>query len=78
MTEIKPPTTRYSQWQAMEAVWDMGMGIAVPIVLFTLGGRWLDRRYGTAPFLIILGLFLALGVSAVITVKKGKKIAKYL
>ncbi len=78
MTDIKLPQKGYSQWQAMEVVWDIGISIAVPVVLFTLGGRWLDKRYGTSPFFILVGLFLSLAVSTLITVRKGKEIAKHL
>ncbi len=46
----------------------LGLSFALPLVLFALGGRWLDGRFGTFPFLFlggmvvasILGLFLAM------------------
>jgi NhaP-type Na+/H+ or K+/H+ antiporter len=34
--------------------------VAVPILLFSIGGYKLDQRYGTKPWLSIAGLFLAL------------------
>ncbi|MEW6275942.1 MAG: AtpZ/AtpI family protein [Bacillota bacterium] len=44
--------------------------IAVPVVLGVFGGRYLDDRLGTQPWLMITGLFLGLaaGVAGVIRV----------
>ena len=39
----------------------IGWFIASAIVLGTLGGVWLDGRFGTAPLFILLGLALGLG-----------------
>jgi F0F1-type ATP synthase assembly protein I len=38
----------------------VGVQFAITLVLFTLGGVWLDRRLGTSPWLLII---LALGGS---------------
>ena len=65
-------------WEALGLVWDLGLQIALPTVAFTLGGRWLDRRYDTSPLFILLGLGLALAVVAVLVVRQGKDIAKRL
>ena len=35
----------------------VGMQFAVIIVGFALAGVWLDRRLGTSPWLVILGVF---------------------
>ncbi len=47
--------------------------IAVPAVLATLFGKWLDQRYGTEPRYLIILLTLAFVSSAVVIVKKAKK-----
>lgn len=67
-----------SQWQALEFVWDILFAIAVPTVLFALGGRWLDARYKTSPLFTAIGLVLALIVGGVIVAKKGKSMSKRL
>jgi len=35
----------------------VGMQFAVTIVVFTFAGLWLDRRFGTSPWLVIAGVF---------------------
>ncbi|MCL6448675.1 MAG: AtpZ/AtpI family protein [Armatimonadetes bacterium] len=44
--------------------------LAVPILLGVFGGRYLDERFGTQPWLMITGLFLGLaaGVTGVVRV----------
>jgi len=37
----------------------IGLTTAVPLVFFGLLGRWLDQKYGTGPYLMLLGFVLA-------------------
>ena len=41
----------------------MGIQFLVAILLFLFIGRWLDARLGTAPWLLILGVFVGAGAS---------------
>jgi ATP synthase protein I len=36
----------------------VGIQFAIAIVLFALGGNWLDERVGSSPLFLILGVFL--------------------
>ncbi len=65
-------------WEALGIVWDLGITIAIPVVLFALGGRWLDEKTGRDPLFTILGFIFSLVVVARLIQKKGKKIAKRL
>ncbi|MFH1078507.1 MAG: AtpZ/AtpI family protein [Patescibacteria group bacterium] len=67
-----------SAWMALGIVWEIGVAVAVPTVLAALAGRWLDTRFGTSPLFIILGLFVALGVSGILVVRKGRRIVTQL
>lgn len=40
-----------------------GLGFAVSILLFLKIGEWLDRKLGTAPWLLIIGVFVGAGGS---------------
>jgi F0F1-type ATP synthase assembly protein I len=35
----------------------LGFEIAAPLMLGLFGGQWLDRRFGTAPWLLFAGVF---------------------
>lgn len=76
MDQNTPPKKDFSALQAVGIVWEILAMIAIPTVLFALGGRWLDARYGTSPWFLAIGLLLSLAVCAFIVVKKGRAIAK--
>ena len=41
----------------------VGLQFALSIVFFVYLGQWLDRRYGTEPWLLLIGLLLGAGGS---------------
>ena len=41
----------------------VGLQFAVSILVFVFVGQWLDRKLGTAPWLLMLGVFLGAGAS---------------
>ena len=41
----------------------MGWFVAISILLGVWGGLWLDAKLGTAPIMVIVGLFLGLAVA---------------
>lgn len=49
----------------LNAAWrlaSVGIELALSVVIGLLGGQWLDGRFGTEPYLMIVGLLL--GVTA--------------
>jgi F0F1-type ATP synthase assembly protein I len=40
----------------------LGVTFAAAIVLFTLGGNWVDKRLGTEPWGVLLGVMLGFGL----------------
>jgi F0F1-type ATP synthase assembly protein I len=52
---------------------DFGISIAAPVVLFALLGQYLDGKYGTRPWLLIVGFVVAAAISAKLIYKKAKK-----
>ena len=55
--KLQPPRTI---WQVLGFVWEMGFIIAIPIVLLGTLGKYLDQRWGTKPWLTLLGIILAM------------------
>ncbi len=78
-TTKKPetPTQRSMFAQALGFAWDFGAAIALPLVAFGIGGRWLDRHFGTSPWFLLGGLLFSVGTSITILVLRlGKIIEK--
>jgi F0F1-type ATP synthase assembly protein I len=51
---------------------DFSGTIAVPAVLAALLGKWLDNRFETEPWLLIVTLAVALAATAVVVVRKAR------
>ncbi|MBI2552634.1 AtpZ/AtpI family protein [Candidatus Uhrbacteria bacterium] len=61
-------------WSALSLAWELGYTIAVPLVVLALGGRWLDRRFETSPWLLLVGIGISLVVSSWLVYFKMMKI----
>lgn len=68
------PRTKSPLWQALGIAWQLGYTIAIPLVVLTLLGRFLDRQLGTAPWLLLTGVIVSIGISTVALVWKFNKI----
>jgi len=55
---------------ALSLAWNLGYTIAVPLVIFALGGRFLDKKLGTSPFILLLGILLSIGVTSWLVYRK--------
>lgn len=52
--EDAPPAGEYAS---------AGIQFAVSIILFLFAGQWVDRRFGTAPWGVLVGVFVGAGAS---------------
>lgn len=52
-----------SPYSAMGVVGELGYLIAIPAFLFGFGGAYLDKYFGTSPWLLLSGFLLAFLVS---------------
>jgi len=60
----RPPENRQSEEGfSISEFAGVGLQFAVSIILFLYVGQWLDRKLGTAPWLLIIGVFLGAGLS---------------
>lgn len=60
-----------SSWSAVSLAWELGYSIAVPLVIFALIGRLLDKKLGTSPWLLLIGILIAIISSSYIVYKKA-------
>lgn len=57
---------------AFSLIGTVGISTAIPLVVFAFLGRYLDKRWGTAPKLLILGI----GISAIISIFTLRRIVR--
>lgn len=73
---VPEPSQRSVLWGSLELAFELGYLIAIPIVLFGLGGRFLDRWLGTSPWLLLIGIVLAVVLSGVGVSRKIRAISR--
>ncbi len=76
--KTQPDTPRRPYWVALGLVFELGYLIVIPLLLFGLGGRWLDRRFGTTPWLFLGGMAMAVLVTTVFLVRKFSQLLRDL
>lgn len=75
--KIKKPASDAAYYRfAMRVVGDFGVSIAVPVVIATFVGIWLDREFGTTPWLLFAGLAASLLATYLVIKKKAIDYAK--
>lgn len=67
---------RNALFQAIGFAWQFGYTIVVPLVVFALVGRLLDRKLGTGPWLFLIGVLLSIAISSIALVSKAMKIMR--
>ena len=60
----------------IKIVGNFGGTIAIPVVIFVLGGQWLDKRYHASPWFTIMAFVLAAIVSGKMIYSKSKMYGK--
>lgn len=55
-------------WQAIGFAWDFGIVVVIPLVALGVGGRLLDSKLGTSPWLFLTGAVVAIIISTILIV----------
>ena len=63
-----------SVWAVLGIAGELGYMIAIPLIACALGGRFLDKRLGTSPAFLLIGIFSAMAASGIAVYRKIKKI----
>ena len=61
-----------NKWEMANLAFELGFIIALPLVAFGLLGKWLDSKFGTEPWLTILGILFAIISTTVWLTRKIK------
>ena len=59
-------------------LWEVFLAVALPAGICAYAGRRLDAAWGTHPWMTLLGLLLALGLSGVIVSRQALRFAQRL
>jgi len=58
---------------ALEIAFTLGYVIVLPLVGGTILGAYLDKKFGTGPLLLFIGVIAAIALSSTLLVAKFKK-----
>ncbi len=73
----KDKKTTIDKWEVVGLAWDFGYIIAIPLVVFALAGKWVDRHYGhETQWVTLIGILLALVTTTIWLVNRLKKYIK--
>ncbi len=56
----------------------IGIQLAAILLLFLFGGHWLDERYGSSPWFVLLGTVIGMGVGFYNLMKSLSELDKML
>ncbi len=70
----KPASANDSLWSALSLAWELGYLIAIPAVLFGMGGAYLDKHLHMSPLFMIAGFLLAFTTSSVFVYRKVRSL----
>lgn len=59
---------------AVRLAWSLGYIIAIPAVLFGFSGAYLDKHFGSSPWIVLFSLVLAMVLSAIGVYRRLKEI----
>lgn len=59
-------------WEGLNLAWELGYLIAIPAVIFSFGGAYLDKTMGTSPLYLLIGIALAVLLSGFSVYRKTK------
>lgn len=56
--------------RTLSLVGNLGFQIAIPLVLFAVTGRVLDRKFDASPWFLLGGIFVSIIVSSFLVIKR--------
>ncbi|MBI4049422.1 MAG: AtpZ/AtpI family protein [Candidatus Doudnabacteria bacterium] len=75
MTNNQKPTD-LNKWRMASLAAELGFIIALPLIALGYLGKWLDSKFGTEPWLAVVGILLAILCTTVWLTKRFREILK--
>ena len=63
-------------WLALDIAWELGYIIVIPIVILGAGGAYADKKFGTSPLFILIGIVVAFILTSLAAYRKISIITK--
>lgn len=73
---MKESMENNKSWSAIKFAWELGYSIIVPLVVFALAGRFLDKKLETTPWFLLSGILISIIVTSFVVYKKTAEILK--
>jgi hypothetical protein len=64
------------EWKGVGSFGTVGLEIVLAIVLGLFGGRWLDTKFDTAPYLAVVGFFFGVATAVKAIVRTTKEMQR--
>lgn len=65
-----------NKWRLVNLGFELGFVIALPLLGFSLLGKWLDNRFGTTPWITLAGILFAIVTTTVWLTRRLKEYIK--
>lgn len=59
---------------SFKLVGQLGFEIAIPLVAFALGGRWVDKYLNTSPLFLLLGMSISVVLTTFLVARRIKRL----
>lgn len=63
-------------WLALDVAWELGYIVVIPIVVLGAGGAYADKKFGTSPLFLFIGIIIAFTVTSIAAYRKIKVITQ--
>jgi F0F1-type ATP synthase assembly protein I len=60
-------------FRPLQLAWGLGFRIAIPLIVFALLGRLIDRMVNTSPLFLFAGIILSIVVSTLMVYREARK-----
>lgn len=73
-TEKSLQTNKITWWRTLSLALQLGYIIALPIAVLGFSGAYADKKFGTSPLFILIGILLAVAITSIGIYRKIKTI----
>ncbi len=71
-----PMNKNEKKWSVVSLAWELGYLITVPIVLLAFGGKILDNKLNTSPWMLLAGIVISISITSWLVYRKVNAVIK--